>query len=130
LTYPRPGHLSAYSKVMFSLTSSHQYYLYAAPADMRKSFDSLSGILQNNLGRNPTSGEVYIFLNRRCSQIKLLHWENGGFVLYYKRLEVGNFERPPIIDGSLTWPQLVMMIEGVSQKDIKMRKRFCLKKSA
>jgi transposase len=97
---------------------------------MRKSFDSLSGIVQSQLKRNPTSGEVYIFLNRRRTQVKLLHWENGGFVMYYKRLERGNFELPTQGDSSLTWPQLVMMVEGVSQKNIKMRKRFDMKKSA
>jgi len=115
---------------MFSLTSSHQYFLYVSATNMRGSFDSLCGIVQSQLGRNPTSGEVYIFLNRRRTQVKLLHWENGGFVMYYKRLEQGNFELPSQIDGSLTWPQLVMMVEGVSQKDLKMRKRFDLKKSA
>lgn len=115
---------------MFSLTSSHQYFLYATATDMRKSFDSLCGIVQSKLGRSPTSGEVYIFLNRRRSQVKLLHWEAGGFVMYYKRLESGNFEQPSLTDGSLTWPQLVMMIEGVSLKNVTMRKRFNLKKSA
>ena len=115
---------------MFSLTSSHQYFIYATSADMRKSFDSLSGIVKNILGRNPTSGEVYVFLNRRRNQVKLLHWENGGFVMYYKRLERGNFEMPSLKDGSLLWSQLVMMIEGVSLKDIKFRNRYDLKKSA
>jgi transposase len=115
---------------MFALTSSHQYFLYGTPTDMRGSFNSLSGIVQRVLGRNPTSGDVYIFLNRRRTQIKLLHWEHGGFVMYYKRLERGNFEQPTTNQGSLTWPQLVMMIEGISLKEVKMRKRFDLKKSA
>lgn len=115
---------------MFSLTSSHQYFLYATHTDMRSGFNSLCGIVKNKLGRNPTGGEVYIFLNRRRTHIKLLHWESGGFVMYYKRLEGGNFEVPTIGDGLLSWPALVMMIEGVSLKDIKMRKRFYLKKSA
>lgn len=115
---------------MFSLTSSHQYFLYATSTDMRSGFDSLCGIVQNKLGRNPSCGEVYIFLNRKRTHIKLLHWENGGFVMYYKRLERGNFEIPSIKDGSLSWPQLVMMIEGISLRGIKMRKRYELKKSA
>jgi transposase len=115
---------------MFSLTSSHQYYLYATATDMRKSFDGLCCIVQEKLGRSPTSGEVYLFLNRRRTQVKLLHWEHGGFVMYYKRLEHGNFELPTLNDGSLTWAQLVMMIEGVSLKNINMRKRYELKKSA
>lgn len=97
---------------------------------MRGSFDSLCGIVRNNLQRNPTSGEVYVFLNRRRNQVKLLHYENGGFVIYYKRLEKGNFENPVIRDGQLEWPQLVMMIEGVSLKNVTMRKRYLLKKGA
>ena len=97
---------------------------------MRGSFDSLCGIVKNKLQRNPTSGEVYIFLNRRRNQVKLLHYENGGFVIYYKRLEKGNFESPVIKEGQLEWPQLVMMIEGVSLKNVTMRKRYLLKKGA
>jgi len=56
---------------------------------MRKSFDGLSGIVQSQLNRNPTSGEVFIFVNRRRNRVKLLKWEQGGFILYYKRLESG-----------------------------------------
>ena len=85
---------------------------------MRGGFDSLCGIVRNKLERNPTCGEVYVFFNRRRNQVKLLHWEHGGFVLYYKRLEKGNFEIPVIIDGSLEWPKLVMIIEGVSLKNV------------
>jgi transposase len=115
---------------MLSLTSSNQYYLYSSPTDMRGSFDSLCGIVRDKLGRSPTSGEVYIFLNRRRTQIKLLHWEHGGFVMYYKRLERGNFELPALNNGHLTWTDLVMMIEGISLKEIKMRHRYVLNKSA
>jgi len=116
---------------MFSLTSSHQYFLYASHTDMRSGFDSLCGIVQMKLQRNPTNGEVFIFFNRRRNQVKLLHWENGGFVLYYKRLERGNFEIPPHLgNGPLDWPRLVMIVEGISQKNITMRKRYILKKGA
>jgi transposase len=115
---------------MFSLTSSHQYFLYSTPTNMRCSFDSLCGIIQDKLERKPTSGEVYVFLNRRRNQVKLLHWENGGFVLYYKRLERGNFEKPLMENGILTWSQLVMMVEGVSLKNIRLRRRYCSQLSA
>ncbi|WP_409013684.1 IS66 family insertion sequence element accessory protein TnpB [Dyadobacter sp. CY312] len=57
-------------------------------------FDGLCGLVSTELGRNPTSGEVFVFLNRPRSHIKLLHWENGGFVLYYKRLEKERFLYP------------------------------------
>ncbi|MDM1359837.1 IS66 family insertion sequence element accessory protein TnpB, partial [Myroides marinus] len=52
---------------------------------MRKSFDSLCGLVQNELNQVAHNGSVYVFINRRCNQMKLLHWETGGFVLYHKR---------------------------------------------
>jgi len=54
---------------------------------MRKSFDGLCGLVRDELKRDPLSGEVFIFISRRRNTMKLLHWEEGGFVLYYKRLK-------------------------------------------
>jgi transposase len=113
---------------MFALTSSCCYYLYRQPTDMRKSFDGLSGIIRNQLKRSPTSGEVFIFINHRRDRIKLLRWEEGGFILYYKRLESGTLELPSVSSTALTctmtWAHLVMMIEGISVVRTKQRKRF------
>ena len=84
---------------------------------MRKSFNGLSGLVTNELGRNPTNGEVFIFLNKRRTHLKLLHWEAGGFVQYYKRLEKGTFSPPATREnGRLGWPELVLMIEGIQVK--------------
>ena len=66
---------------MLSLGSSHSYYLYRAACDMRKSFDSLSGLVRNELGRDPASGEVFVFINKRRNSVKLLHWERGRLCL-------------------------------------------------
>jgi len=113
---------------MFSLTSAQQYYLYRHPTDMRKSFDSLCGIITNEIGDNPKSGHVYIFINKPRNKVKLLHWETGGLVLYYKRLERGTIELPgPTGDKKqihIDWPTLVMMVEGISIENIKKRKRY------
>ncbi len=113
---------------MFSLNQNHRFYLYHQATDMRKSFDGLSGLVTNQLGRNPLSGEVFVFVNRRRNCIKLLHWEAGGFVLYYKRLEKGTLEFPRLNDKKngqeISWPQLVMIIEGISLKSIQKRKRY------
>ncbi len=101
---------------MFSLTSSFQYYLYREPTDLRKSFDGLSGIVQGQLDRNPISGEVFIFVNRRKNKVKLLRWEQGGFILFYKRLELGTFELPRFngdaVSCQMSWPGLMLMIFG------------------
>jgi len=95
---------------------------------MRKSFDGLCGLIQNELQRNPLSGEVFIFISRRRNTLKLLHWEQGGFVLYYKRLEQGTFEMPhydlQTSSYQIRWSELVMMVEGISMQRIKLRKRY------
>jgi transposase len=113
---------------MFSLTSAHQYYLYRSPTDMRKSFDSLCGIITNEMGDDPKSGNVYIFINKPRNKVKLLHRERGGLVLYYKRLEQGTIELPKATGNQtrmpIEWSTLVMMVEGIGIENIKKRKRY------
>ena len=79
---------------MIGPQAQQKYFLYAQATDMRKSFDGLCGLVRNGLRRNPTGGEVYIFLNRKRDMVKLLFWDRSGFVVYCKRLERGTFERP------------------------------------
>lgn len=100
---------------------------------MRMSFNGLCGIVQSRMIRNPLSGEVFIFINKRRDHMKLLHWEYGGFILYYKRLESGTFELPIHNTGEpalpVYWPQLMMMVEGISLQYVKTRKRYFLYRS-
>ena len=95
---------------------------------MRKGFDTLCGVVRSQMGRNPLSGEVFIFVNRQHSTVKLLHWERDGLVLYHKRLEKGSFEKPrfdeKLSSFQMKWSELVMMIQGLSMKNIVQRKRF------
>jgi len=95
---------------------------------MRKSFDGLCGLVINHLGQNPMTGDVFIFMNRRRSLIKLLVWDQTGFVIYYKRLEKGTFELPSFEEGKnsvkITRRTLMLILEGISLKDIKTRKRY------
>lgn len=113
---------------MFSLSQAHRYYLYVQSTDMRRGFDGLSGIVINHMQRNPLDGSVYIFLNRRRDRIKLLVWEQGGFVLYYKRLEKGVFELPKmdakVENIVITWQMLALMIQGLSVDKIIEKKRY------
>lgn len=114
---------------MFILTSTNHYFLYDGYCDMRKSFDGLSGLVLNNLHKDPAGGDVFIFLNKRRNFIKLLHYEDGGFVIYYKRLERGRFS-PPAGDtskSSLTWTDLVLMVEGIMVLSSRRQVRFCRK---
>jgi transposase len=95
---------------------------------MRKSFDSLRGLVINNLDQNPDNGTVYIFINKVRNKVKLLHWQSGGFMLYYKRLESGTFELPEYDTevGSLclSYAQLILLIDGIAITNITRRKRY------
>ena len=113
---------------MFTLSESHKYYLHAGSCDMRKGFDSLCGVVRSQMGRDPLSGEVFVFINRGRTTIKLLHWERGGLVVYHKRLEQGRFTMPSydVSSGSysLRWTELVMMVEGIQMSNIRYKKRY------
>ena len=106
---------------MITFSPAQRYFFYREAADMRKGFDGLSGLVRAGLKRDPLSGEVFVFINRRRTHIKLLVWNRNGFVIY-KRLEKGTFEIPAT--GTLSWHQLVLMLEGISLKSARYRKRY------
>mgnify|MGYP001390780718 CR=1 FL=1 len=112
---------------MFALGTTHQYYLYNFFWDMRKSFDGLCGLIIRDLKREPHNRDVYVFINKSRDKIKLLQWQPGGFVLYYKRLGRGRFFRNKddqnSIDMALDYHQLVMLIEGIQFKEVRRQKR-------
>ncbi len=113
---------------MLHLCASCRYYLYRQQTDMRKGFDSLCGLVQNELAKNPLSGDVFIFLNRRRTHIKLLLWEGDGFSIYYKRLEKGTYELPPLIACNerldITVKELMLMLQGIAMNKIQYRHRY------
>lgn len=117
---------------MFSLSRSQQYYFYGKSADMRKGVSGLSGLVRNELRRDPLSGEVFIFINRRRNRMKILVWQPGGFLLYYKQLERGQFEYPSAKPGAgyqISWRELLLILEGIELKSARSLKRFSLKKT-
>lgn len=95
---------------------------------MRKSFDSLCGLVSSRLAMNPMSGDIFIFINKPRNRVKMLRWEQGGFVLFYKRLEKGTFELPERKTTgsahSLGYGELAMLITGISVKNARKRRRF------
>jgi len=113
---------------MFALTAENTFHLYSQPADMRKSFDALSGLVRNNLGYDPIHGAVFIFINKSRDKIKLLHWEGSGYLLYYKRLEKGTFELPrydaSVGSITLSYTQMVMIMDGLSIRNLQKRVRY------
>src|ERR1700761_903824 len=113
---------------MLHLSASCRYYLYRPAANMRKSFDGLTGIVRNELKVDPLIAAIFIFLNRRRNQVKLLLWEGDGFSLYHKRLEKGSYELPVGNEGQLSVPveadQLLLLLKGISLRHIRRRKRY------
>lgn len=115
---------------MLQLSSSVKYYWYNGAADMRKSFDALCGIVNQHMQLNILQGGVYIFVNKKRNQIKLLTWEGDGLSIYYKRLEKGVYELPVINAGnqsaSIDMVQLQLILQGIVLSSVRTKKRFCL----
>jgi transposase len=68
-------------------------YAYGGPADMRKGYEGLSGLVRRELGRDPLSGALYLFTNRRRDRAKVLWFDGTGLCVYAKRLERGRFAK-------------------------------------
>lgn len=92
---------------------------------MRKGFDSLSGLVQQHMQLDVLNGGIFIFINKKRNQVKLLLWEGDGLSLYYKRLEQGTYECPQITQGyHLSATQLQLILQGIQLKSIKMKNRY------
>ena len=110
---------------MLHLSASCTYYFYSQAVDMRKGFDSLSGLVQQHMQLNVLSGAIFIFLNKKHNQVKLLLWEGDGLSLYYKRLEQGTYDWPLITEGyGISASQLQLILQGIQLKNVKIKKRY------
>ena len=105
-----------------------QYFLYRPATDMRKGIDSLSGLVRTEFHQDPLLSDLFIFINRRRNQLKMLHWQGDGFAVFYKRLERGTYEIPPIETGAsqmeITSEQLLFILQGVVLKSVKKKLRY------
>jgi transposase len=112
---------------MIGLSNKLHYYLCTQPTDMRNGFDGLAGIVRNFLIKDPISGDVFVFLNKTRSHIKLLYWDGDGFAMYYKRLERGRYKAQRAGNGQsieLKRDELMMLLEGLSFSEMRKSKRF------
>ncbi len=111
---------------MFALRSNQNFYLYTLPCDMRKSFFTLAGLVRDSMGKDPENGDVFIFISRACNSIKFLHMENGGYVIYHKRLNSGYFKLPVYDEGShsfnMTYNDLASLVNGFIGQSPKQKK--------
>ena len=100
---------------MIALPPGVRIWLAAGVTDMRKGFDGLAMLVQQQLGKDPFGGQLFVFRGRRSHLIKILWWDGQGLVLYAKRLDRGRFVWPQAKDGvvALTPAQLAMLAEGI-----------------
>lgn len=96
---------------------------------MRKSYNTLSGLVTDAMGCDPCDGSVYIFVNKARNRIKLLHWEPGGMVIYSKLLEAGTFGQPDLtthneVAGTIEWRDLVLVVEGIIERPDSRKQRL------
>jgi transposase len=104
-------------------------YFATAPTDLRRSFDGLSNDVRAVLGHDPLSGHVFVFLNRRKTQVKLLLWTRGGFTVVHKRLEQGCFAFPQQLTSqaacvALDVHELSMLLEGIDMSRVRVSRRW------
>jgi len=93
-------------------------YVSTAPTNLRKSFEGLSNEVRSALSADPVSGHVFIFLNRRRTQIKMLLFTRGGYTIVHKRLEIGKFTFPSRVTADaarveIDAHELAMLLEGL-----------------
>jgi transposase len=116
------------------LSAAVRIFFCTIPADMRKSFDGLLGMVREFLGQDPLSGHLFLFLNRRRDRVKILFWDRDGLVIWYKRLEAGTFQHldptrratqpsgPAGLELSAT--ELALILGGIDLTSARCRKRY------
>ena len=108
---------------MLTLPSSVRILLASQPVDMCKSIDGLMALVRNGWGQDVYSGHLFVFVSRRGDRVKVLCWDRGGFVLYYKRLEAGRFRLPAVDEQAqsvqLDATQLAMLLDGIEVAAVK-----------
>lgn len=114
---------------MMFLPRAVKVYVATGPCNLRRSFDGLSNEVREVLGRDPLSGHVFVFLNRRKTQVKLLLWTRGGFTVVHKRLEHGTFSFAAQVTGGarsveMDVHELAMLLEGIDVRQVRASRRW------
>lgn len=114
---------------MILLPRSVRVYVATTPTNLRKSFEGLTNEVRGQLGGDPLTGHVFLFLNRRRTQVKLLMWTRGGFTIVHKRLERGRFTFPARVTTEvksveIDAHELAMLLEGVFTDDVRLSPRW------
>jgi len=113
---------------MLTLPSSVKIFLYTQPTDMRCGFNKLSMLAESFMRHDPFSGHLFVFFNKAGDKCKILFWDRSGFVIWYKRLEEGTFERLKTPSGvtsvEVDLAKLLWILEGIDLFKVRRRKRY------
>ena len=119
---------------MIMLPSAVRAFLCTRSVDLRKSFDGLSGLVQECFDQELLTGHLFLFLNRRRDRIKILYFDRDGLAIWYKRLEVGCFQNPVPTPGvtqlsgsagiELSVTDLALILNGIDLATARRRKRY------
>jgi transposase len=113
---------------MIPFSLRQRIYVQESAVDMRLGFDGLHNLVVNSQGLDPTSGDLFVFLNRARNRMKILMWDHGGYWLLCKRLEKGKF--PPVHrDNNRTdvgRSDLLLMLDGIEIATVKKSKRYTI----
>ena len=101
--------------------------VYGEPVDMRKSYDGLYAVTRQKLGQDPLSGRLFVFINRRATQMKVLYFDRTGFCVWAKRLEQGRFlsDWRKVTTREMDWTGLKLLLEGIEAKVVRKRYKHC-----
>lgn len=121
---------------MMNWPTSLRVFAYLEPTDMRKSFDGLCGIVEQHLRQNVESGQLFLFFNRCRDRVKVLQFVGDGMIIFYKRLESGTFELPPVVPRcsqerrddhrgvEMRASDLALLLEGIDLSSVRRRRRW------
>ncbi len=113
---------------MLGLDRPAKVFLFGKPCDMRKGFNGLFGLVRQDMGLDPISGHLYVFINGGRNLIKVLYWDGDGLAVFYKRLERGTFKRPTARlsapNSELLHEELYMILRGIDFEKTKKRRRY------
>ena len=113
---------------MLNFPPAVRIWLGSQAVDLRRSFDGLAEMVRQHMKSDPLSGHIFVFRNKRSDRVKLLYWDEDGFVIIYKRLEQGTFRWPAPAPGqtsvTLRAAELAMLLDGIDWQNARRSRRY------
>ena len=111
-----------------------EIYLATGRVDLRWSFDALSGLAKDRMRQDPRAGALFVFLNARRTRVKVLFFDRTGYCLLHKRLDVGTFPMPVVIQPGtehvvISTAELELLLHGLEDPRKRSSRRSRTKRS-